>query len=171
MQIVTIPHPALRTVSTEITIGDFGNGKVAKLCKDLSEALATRNDGVGLSAPQIGVTSRAFVVAGKVWQTNDKGSVPNDRYFINPKILRMSKKLAVAEEGCLSIPDTYGMVKRPTNVKIAYLDETGTEKTMTASSLLARIFQHEIDHLDGILFTDKAIDVRTAPNDKQNTEY
>lgn len=170
MPIVIVPHPALRTISREIPPNDFGTAKFNQLLRDLSDALASRNDGVGLSAPQIAVNKRVFVVAGKVWQKKNDPVVPPDEYFINPVIIKSSKKLATAEEGCLSIPNMYGLVKRPANVQISYLDEHGEAKKKSASGLLARIFQHEIDHLDGILFTDKATHIKEAKNDDTNQE-
>ncbi len=176
MEIVTIPHPALRKVSTVVPMDDLRSKSFQKLLADMSEALTTRDDGVGLSAPQIAVNKRVFVVSGKVFNKdwlNDKktkGVMPPDEYFINPIITKMSKKLSTAEEGCLSIPRMYGMVKRPTTVSIEYIDTVGEKKSRKATGLLARIFQHEIDHLDGILFTDKATDIKEMKDDKSNQE-
>lgn len=177
INIVTIPHPALRKVSKPVAEKEFGTVGLHSLLKDLTEALATRSDGVGISAPQIAVNKRIFVVSGRVfdkdWMT-DKTKVPNpkfvDEYFINPVILKVSKKLAIAEEGCLSIPETYGMVKRPHGVSIEYVNEKGERKTKRATGLLARIFQHEIDHLDGVLFTDKATDIKKMKDTHENRE-
>jgi peptide deformylase len=176
MEIVTIPHPALRKVSIAIPIEDLSSKGFQKLMTDISEALATRDDGVGLSAPQIAVNKRVFVVSGKVFNKdwlNDKKTkavMPPDEYFINPIITKVSKKLSTAEEGCLSIPRMYGMVKRPATVSIEYVDAIGEKKSRKATGLLARIFQHEIDHLDGILFTDKATDIKEMKDDKSNQE-
>lgn len=174
--IVTIPHPALRAVSKPVAEADLNSPEFKSLLKDLSIALATRDDGVGLSAPQIAINQRVFVVSGKVfskdWQSDrtTKAELPKDVYFINPVITKFSKKLSTAEEGCLSIPETYGMVKRPSNVTLDYIDEAGQKMTMKATALLARIFQHEIDHLDGILFTDKATDIKKQKDDRINQE-
>ena len=176
MEIVTIPHPALRKVSSPIDAKDLSGSEFKSLLDDLSTALATRDDGVGLSAPQIAVNKRIFVVSGKVFSKewlNDKkvaGNFPPDEYFINPIITKASKKLAIAEEGCLSIPRMYGMVKRPATVSIEYVNVNGEKKEKKATGLLARIFQHEIDHLDGILFTDKATDLKEMKDDKSNQE-
>lgn len=169
MEIVIVPHPALRKISNPIPSSDFGTETIRQLCTDLSEAMATRDDGVGLSAPQLGINLRVFTVSGKVWRKEGK-PVSMDEYFLNPIITRVSKKLAIAEEGCLSIPNLYGMVKRPAAVTIEYTSQDGEKLTRKATGLLARIFQHEIDHLDGILFTDKATDVRNALDDKTNVE-
>lgn len=174
--IVTIPHPALRKVSDVVSEKDFGKSELKKILADLSEALRTRDDGVGLSAPQIAVNRRIFVVSGKVfdkdWMKNRKveSELPADEYFINPIITKFSKKLSSAEEGCLSIPNTYGIVKRPSNVTIEYIDQNGEKQTKKATALLARIFQHEIDHLDGVLFTDKATDIKHRKDTNDNQE-
>lgn len=174
--IVTIPHPALRKVSDVVSEKDLSKSEFKKLLADLSVALRTRDDGVGLSAPQIAINKRVFVVSGKVfdkdWMKNRKveGELPADEYFINPVITKFSKKLSTAEEGCLSIPNTYGMVKRPSNVTLEYIDQSGEKKIKKATALLARIFQHEMDHLDGILFTDKATDIKTTKDTNDNQE-
>lgn len=169
MEIVIIPHPALRKVSKAVAEKDFKSTKFQKLLADMSEAMATRDDGVGLSAPQIAVNERVFVVSGKIWKKEGKPA-PMDEYFINPVIVKKSRKLVIAEEGCLSIPNIYGLVKRHATVSIDYIDAEGVSATKKATGLLARIFQHEIDHLDGILFTDKATELRNAKDDKSNTE-
>ena len=176
MEIVTVPHPSLRKVSAPVDTKSLDSKTIKTLLADLSETLATRDDGVGLSAPQIAVNKRVFVVSGKVFNKdwlNDKktkGAMPPDEYFINPVITKVSKKLATAEEGCLSIPKIYGFVKRPATVSIEYINISGEKKTKKATGLLARIFQHEIDHLDGILFTDKATDIKELKDDKSNQE-
>lgn len=174
--IVTIPHPALRKISDNVSEKEITSSEFKQLLADLSLALGTRDDGIGLSAPQIAVNKRIFVVSGKVfdkdWMKNRKvpDKLPADEYFINPTIIKFSKKLSTAEEGCLSIPNTYGMVKRPSNVTIEYIDRHGEKQTKKATALLARIFQHEIDHLDGILFTDKATDLKKQKDDTTNQE-
>ncbi len=169
MEIVTIPHPALRKVSKDVSAKEVTSDKFQKLLEELSKSMATRDDGVGLSAPQIAINERVFVVSGKIWKKEGKPA-PADEYFINPVIVKKSRKLVIAEEGCLSIPNLYGMVKRHATVSIDYLDVNGNPATKKATGLLSRIFQHEIDHLDGILFTDKATNVRKAKDDDTNTE-
>ncbi len=176
ISIVQIPHPALRKVSVPIPVKDIKGGEIKKLLKDLSVSLNSREDGVGLSAPQLGINKRVFVVSGKVFDADwikDKASKDKkyvDEYFINPIVIKKSKKLSTAEEGCLSIPNTYGMVKRPLNVTIEYTTEAGAKKRRGAGGLLARIFQHEIDHLDGILFTDKATNIKEIKDAKTDEE-
>lgn len=178
--IVQIGNPALRKVSKAVALKDIGTPEIKKLLKEMSVALGSRDDGVGLSAPQIAVNKRVFVVAGKVfsakggpasgWDKIPKKDLLPDEFFLNPVIVKKSKKLATAEEGCLSIPNIYGMVKRPANVTIEYMNELGEKKTRGAGGLLARIFQHEIDHLDGTLFIDKATKLKELKNDNTNQE-
>lgn len=103
-------------------------------------------DGVGIAAPQVGENIRLAIIT-------DKGeAIP----IINPKIIRRSLRQDTTEEGCLSVPGLYGQVKRSLLVTIMALDRDGEEYRLSANGLTARIIQHEIDHLDGILFIDKA---------------
>lgn len=177
LKIVQIGDPALRKISKNVSAKEIKTGEIKKLLEDLSESLRSRDDGVGLSAPQIAINKRVFVVSGKVFDKNwlkNKNDVSDklysDQYFINPVIIKKTKKLSVAEEGCLSIPNLYGNVKRPVGVTIEYLNESGEKQTKKATGFVARIFQHEIDHLDGILFTDKATDIVKLKNTKENDE-
>ncbi len=171
VKIVTIPHPALRKISKEVSMKEISSSQFKKLLEDMSVALKTRDDGVGLSAPQIAINQRVFVVAGRIFDKDKTVANPSkDEYFINPVITKSSKKLSTIEEGCLSIPNTYGLVKRPSAVTLEYLDPSGEKKTKKATSLLARIFQHEIDHLDGILFTDKATNIKHQEDNAINKE-
>jgi len=109
-------------------------------------------DGVGLSAPQIRQNIRLITVNTK------EGPV----HMINPKIKRKSWKKEWGEEGCLSVPDVFGEVKRNYKITYAYLDKKGQTKKTWATGLMARVIQHEIDHLDGILFIDKTKNIKGA---------
>ena len=142
--IVKIPDPVLRQIAKpveEITDG------VRQLLDDMT---ATMYDapGIGLAAPQINVSQRLVVM--------DSGNdvLPELYKMVNPEIIILSKEHSVLEEGCLSIPDQTAEVKRPTEVSIKYLDETGSTQTLTTDGLLAACIQHEIDHLNGVLFID-----------------
>ncbi len=154
-------HPALHAIAEEITAEEFESGQVAKLLKDMRAALKSYSvDGfiaVAIAAPQIGVSKRVFIVED---QNKDRDSLPSF-VAINPQIVKASKKMHLVGEGCLSVPDRYGEVWRHTNVTMRALDEHGKVYERGAGSLLAQIFQHEIDHLDGILFTDRAEHVYT----------
>ena len=149
-------HPALHAIAEEITPEEFADGTVKKIVKDLRQAIKTyKVDGftaVAIAAPQIGVSKRVFIIED---QSKDADRLPTV-IAINPRFTKISKKTRVAGEGCLSIPDQYGLVRRATNVTLEAYDETGVKYTRGAGGLLAQIMQHEYDHLDGILFTDRA---------------
>lgn len=150
-------NPVLHTVAEEITAEDFAAGVVTKLLKDLRKAIKTyKVDGftaVAIAAPQIGVGKRMFIIEDQSGKEEER--LPTI-IAINPRFTKISKKTRVSGEGCLSIPDRYGLVRRATNVTLEALDEHGKKFTRGAGGLLAQIMQHEHDHLDGILFTDKA---------------
>lgn len=154
-------HPALHTIAEEITQEDFDSGLVAKIVKDLKSALKSYSvDGftaVAIAAPQIGVSKRLFIIED---QSNDRDALPC-LVSINPKIIKVSKKTHIVGEGCLSLPNMYGEVKRHKNVTMRSTDEEGEEYERGAGGLLAQIIQHENNHLDGILFTDIAEHVYT----------
>lgn len=160
-------HPALHTIAEEITPEEIQNGFVQKLIKDMRAALSQYNvDGfvaVAIAAPQIGVSKRLFIIED---QSEERDSLPN-LVAINPKIVKTSKKTHVVGEGCLSVPDLYGEVRRHTNVTLRALDENGVAYERGAGNLLAQIIQHETDHLDGILFTDRAEQIWTKEEMEQ----
>ncbi|MFB6212590.1 MAG: peptide deformylase [Candidatus Magasanikbacteria bacterium] len=120
-------------------------------------------DGVGLSANQVGLEKRFFVA-----QIKDENNKPKFYSIFNPEIIKKSEETKKMMEGCLSIPDKHGIVERPKKVKIEHETLEGKRKTMSAWGILARVIQHEIDHLNGILFTDKADKVLT---DKELKEF
>lgn len=163
-------HPALHAIAEEITQEDFESGLVAKIIKDLKKALESYSvDGftaVAIAAPQIGISKRLFLVED---QSTDRDSLPSF-VAINPKIIKTSKKTHIVGEGCLSIPDYYGLVKRHKNVTMRALDEHGKEYERGAGGLLAQIIQHENNHLDGILFTDIAEKVMHKSEMQDETE-
>jgi len=149
-------HTALHSIAEEVTPEDFTNGTVAKIVKDLRAAIKTYDvDGyaaVAIAAPQIGIAKRMFLVED---QSDREDHLPTI-IAINPKITKLSKKTHELSEGCLSVRDTYGVVMRHKNVTMVATDENGEDYERGAGGLLAQIFQHECDHLDGILFKDRA---------------
>ena len=134
----------------------------------MKEAVRTEKDAVAIAAPQIGVSLRAFVIGENVFpdtsvsKTSEKETKETKKktspqlVFINPEITNRSKKEEETEEGCLSVRWWYGKVKRAQKMTVSAFDEEGKKFTRGASGLLAEIFQHEIDHLNGVLFIDKA---------------
>lgn len=155
-KLVPEQHPALHSIAEEITTEEFSDGTVAKILKGLRQGIKTYDvDGftaVAIAAPQIGVAKRMFLIED---QSPDGDRLPTI-IAINPTLTKLSKKSHVVGEGCLSVPERYGLVRRSTNVTITALDETGQPFTRGAGGLLAQIIQHEYDHLDGTLFVDRA---------------
>lgn len=107
-------------------------------------------DGIGLAAPQVAVNKQLLVV-----DTDPENAAAPPLVLINPKITRCSKDLATGQEGCLSIPGVYLDVIRPAAIEVSFKDETGKPRTLKADDLLARVIQHEMDHLSGVLFVDR----------------
>lgn len=152
-KIVQTGDEVLRQKATAVTAAEFGTPELARVLKNMSAALELHDDGVALAAPQIGVSKRIYIVSRKIFEENPPAE---DLIFINPRITGRSRKKVTMEEGCLSVRWIYGEVKRHEKVTVAAQDFDGTKFTRHASGLLAQIFQHEIDHLDGVLFTDQA---------------
>ena len=151
--------PILRKKSKEIT--EITN-RIKILLDDMVETMVHAN-GVGLAAPQIGVLRRVVVI--------DVGEGPMK--IINPAIIESTGTI-IDIEGCLSIPSLTGSVERPEFIKVKYIDDNGEEKIIEAKGLLARALCHEIDHLDGILYTDRALetfDEEDEDEDEDEPEY
>jgi peptide deformylase len=149
-------HPALHTIAEEVSPEEFTDGTLTKLLKDMRGALKSYSvEGfiaVAIAAPQIGISKRVFLLED---QSKDRDAIPSF-VAVNPKIVKTSKKTHLVGEGCLSVPDRYGEVRRHLNVTLRAQDENGNTFERGAGGLLAQIIQHEYDHLDGILFTDRA---------------
>ncbi|MDX6751376.1 peptide deformylase [Geminicoccaceae bacterium 1502E] len=145
LQILEVPEPVLKKPAAPVEAVDDA---LRRLMDDMLETMYAA-PGIGLAAPQIGVSRRVIVV--DVSRENEPDAPLR---LCNPEILWRSEEEEIAEEGCLSLPDQYGEVRRPAAVRVRYLDETGKSREIEADGLLGRCLQHEIDHLDGILFTD-----------------
>jgi len=163
VKIVQKENPILRDEARAVDEKEIGTPKIAKIIADMKIALSREDDGVAIAAPQIGVPLRIFVVSGKVAQLTgqvpETEPTPEDSVFINPVVKKLSREKKLTDEGCLSVRYLYGKVRRSIKATIEATDETGKRRVFGASGLLAQIFQHEIDHLGGVLFTDKAVDV------------
>ena len=157
----------LRVTSREITKKEFGTKELKEIISAMMKALSREDDGVALAAPQIGLPLQIFVVSPKSYDVNAKWK---PLVFINPKITKASKKMIDVQEGCLSVRWIYGTTTRHASVTIEAHDENGNKFTYGGSGLFAQIFQHEVDHLNGILFIDKAKDVQNIPPEHQNTQ-
>lgn len=167
--------PVLRKVAAEVVFSDIGSKKLSGILKKMSQALEEQDDGVAIAAPQVGESLRIFVVSRRAFEIIDaekKGEEVEekkkyvDKVFINPKITKVSKNKEMMDEGCLSVRYLYGKVLRSKKASIEALDEGGKKFTLGASGILAQIFQHEVDHLDGVLFTDEAVDLEEIPPEK-----
>ncbi|HYC82996.1 MAG TPA: peptide deformylase [Candidatus Paceibacterota bacterium] len=167
--IVQNGDPVLRQRASEVSLDAISTKEIQDILKDMSSSLAACSDGVAIAAPQIGVPLRIFVVSGKVFEMRKKdGKKYPDKVFINPVFLKLSTKKAVLDEGCLSVRWIYGKIKRSEKATVEAYDEKGEKFTMSGSGLLAQIFQHETDHLDGTLFIDKATDLEEIkPEDNE----
>lgn len=158
------PNKILRNISKPVEKEEFQSTTFQKLIEDMSETLAGESDGVALAAPQIGVNKRIFVVSGRVFNFKEDGSTDNFKYkdmvFVNPEFVKISKDKKMMHEGCLSVRPYYGDIRRASRATIRAQDENGEWFEMSGSGLLAEIFQHETDHLDGVLFIDNATNVR-----------
>ena len=159
MKILTVNNKKeakfLKRQTSAVDLKSLTRDQIRKLIREM-RALMKKADGVGLSANQIGVDRRLFVA--QIPAADGSG---NKFYaVINPEILKRSKEVVILEEGCLSIPDTFGAVARSEKITIAGFDASGKKVKIKAWGLLARVFQHEVDHLSGILFTDKAKDIK-----------
>lgn len=147
LTVLTDDHPTLRKKSKKI---ELFNEEIKTLADDMIETMK-KEQGVGLAAPQVGELKRLIVVLwhGKLYK--------EPLVFINPTITKQSTAKIVMEEGCLSLPGRYAEVPRCADIELKYQDLNGNKKTLKANRMNARIIQHEIDHLDGILFPDRAV--------------
>ena len=159
--IVQEPAAVLRQTAVAVAPSDIPSPKIQRIIKEMKVALTGEADGVAIAAPQIGHSLRIFVVAQRASKL-----LTEDAVFINPEILRMGRKKEPLSEGCLSVRWKYGLVKRATSCTVKALNGEGNEFVMHGRGLLAQIFQHEVDHLNGTLFIDKATDIKDIPPEK-----
>ena len=170
-EIVQKNDKILRQVVKEIPIKEITTPKIKRILKEMSLALKKQIDGVAIAAPQIGYSLSVFIVSGKIFHKDfargekefkeiPKKEIPKDLVFINPKISKLSREKEWVPEGCLSVRWLYGNTFRSKKAIITAHDENGKKFTRGASGLLAQIFQHETEHLNGVLFIDHAKDIK-----------
>lgn len=159
--------PTLRSISAEVSIAKITSPEIRKLIKNMTEALNAEKDGVALAAPQIGELLRIFIISAKAFKIRESNTEIKETFllspplvFINPKLVKQSREKLWVEEGCLSIRSVYGKVRRSVKTTVRAYDENGKLFERGGSGILSQIFQHELDHLDGILFTDKAKELK-----------
>ncbi len=163
----------LRKMAKEVPLEQITSTKIKKILEEMSISLRSQSDGVAIAAPQIGYSLRIFLVSGRIFlkdfgkeelQEESLAELNNaeveDVVFINPKISKLSRDKEWMAEGCLSVRPLYGKTWRSKKATVTAYDEKGKKFTRGASGLLAQIFQHETDHLNGILFIDHAKDIK-----------
>tara|TARA_E500000178_G_scaffold334216_1_gene369893 strand:+ start:4198 stop:4722 length:525 start_codon:yes stop_codon:yes gene_type:complete len=166
-KILTEPDPFLRQKSNKVV---EVNNEIRSLMDDMLETMY-QAPGIGLAAIQVGVPKRVIVI-----DLSKKDEKKNPLYFVNPEILTKSNQDASYEEGCLSVPNQFAEISRPDNCKVKFLDYEGNEKILEAKGLLATCIQHEMDHLEGILFIDylsklkKDMIIKKLSKQKKNLE-
>lgn len=164
--------PLLRKTASEVPVSDIPGQNIQKVVQEMKDALRPYKEGVAIAAPQIGYGLRIFAVSGHIFNEealteNDKEKATSpDFVFINPEIVKSSQKKEWMNEGCLSVSNVFGEVRRALKVTVRAYDERGNLFTRGTSGLLAQIVQHEVDHLNGILFIDKAWDIREIPQEE-----
>jgi peptide deformylase len=160
LEIVSIGEPILRAPARAVADGELRSDGFQRLLDDLVETMRAA-DGAGLAAPQVGVGLRAFVV-----EVRDNPRYPYKpelplKILVNPTVRAVSDETFEVIEGCLSVPDLRGRLRRFGEVEVAYTTREGNQQVETIGGLSAGTFQHEQDHLDGILFLDRVEDTRT----------
>ena len=179
LPIVKKPDKILRKIPRDVSVADIHSPSIQEFIADMKETLRQTPDGVGLAAPQVGESLRIFIVSDEAEEIDRAGGRrrvgellpphameenPKKLYeerewhyyvFINPRIKNSSRKKLDGPEGCLSVPGTFGIVPRHEKITVEAYDETGKKFTRGASKFVARVIQHELDHLEGKLFIDR----------------
>nr|WP_317891904.1 peptide deformylase [uncultured Sphingomonas sp.] len=150
LPIIEIPDPRLRLISTPVGAVD---DEVRTLIADMFDTMYDA-PGIGLAAIQVAVPKRVLVIDLQEQEDEEGKPVKEPRAFVNPEILETSDECSLYKEGCLSIPDQFADVERPARCRVRWLDEQGAEHDEWLEGLLATCLQHEMDHLNGVLFID-----------------
>lgn len=169
-------NPLLREVARAVPLADITSPRIKELIIDMKALLAKEEFGVALAAPQVGESLRIFIVSGRAL-ARDARNAPDeegdeekseppplpDQVYINPELLKLSRGKKDKHEGCLSIRGKWGEVPRAEKASVRAYDESGRLFTRGASGFLAHVFQHEMDHLEGVLYIDKATHLYDEP--------
>lgn len=171
-EIVQNGDPVLRAAAEPIPETLFGSEELSSMLSDMEKALDSQLDGVALAAPQIGIDKRIFIVRYDRMEEREHPGGSNQEskagVYINPAITHVSRKKVDMPEGCLSVRGLYGTTHRHEKATVQAQDENGAWFTRGAGGILAQAFQHEIDHLNGILFIDHATDIHEAREGAQD---
>ena len=172
VRIVQEKSKILREIAREVPFQEIRGRKIKDILRKMTEALDKRKEGVAIAAPQIGESLRIFIIDGNVWLHKEGAYKDGEKHFpqilpvvfINPVIKKISKKKQTVKEGCLSVEKTFGNLKRAEKITIEALDENGKKNVVGRSGFLSQIIQHEIDHLNGVLFIDEATGLEKISN-------
>ena len=157
----------MRKTAETVDLAFIGTPEFKKITSDMHDAIMSQDDAVAVAAPQIGVLKRIFAISGRVFDNFEIKENPHpDLIFVNPEIIKLSKDKKIMTEGCLSVRYLYGKIRRASRATIRAYDEHGEKIERGASGLVAQIFQHEVDHLNGVLFIDTAKDLQDIPPEK-----
>lgn len=152
----------LREIAPEVPIEKITSPEIQQLISDMFDSLRQEKDGVALAAPQIGASYRIFVVSPHLYKDEPESA---ELVYINPEIIKKSRDKKLMDEGCLSCRWWYGKIRRSSRATVRAYNQNGDQFEMAGTGLLAQIFQHETDHLDGVLFMDNAVDLKESPPD------
>lgn len=155
-KIARLGHPVLRKKARDVTREEISSPEMRRLVKDMIETMHEYG-GVGLAAPQVHETVRLAIIEYDDESRAD-GSAQPLLVIWNARVKVLDETLSGFWEGCLSVPGMRGYVERPSEIEVNYLDERGKPQTIVAQGFLATVFQHELDHLDGVLYVDKITD-------------
>ncbi len=151
LKVYEYPHPVLKQKAVKVEKVD---DELRQFLDDMLETMY-ESAGVGLAAPQVGVSKRIVVIDAEQESDGSGHKAGNPMYLVNPEIIWRSEDMVCGEEGCLSVPDQRAEVERHAQVRVHYLDYNGKEQEILADDFLAIVIQHELDHLDGILYIDR----------------
>lgn len=156
MVIVQSGDPVLRTHAAPVPEELFGTPELLKMISDMAAALDAEKDGVAIAAPQVGLSYRIFLIRYDRLEPEERAGEPALGVYINPELVRVSRRREEVDEGCLSVRGIYGRTLRHERATVRARLADGSSYERGAGGILAQAFQHEIDHLDGILFIDHA---------------
>ena len=160
-KVLRMGHPLLRQKSLPLTPEEIASDETRQLLADMLETMRAHN-GIGIAAPQIGILKRVALIGIEEDNPRYKGAPPYQLItVINPVIHVLGDSQQRFEERCLSVPGLSGEVERPDHIRVDYLDAEGNKQSIEAEGLPATVFQHEIDHLDGVLYVDRLVDITT----------
>lgn len=165
-------EPVLAAIAKPVEADMFGTPALLKMITDMREALDAEQDGVAIAAPQVGIPYRIFLVRyDRMTAPPEEGEAPRAPdvgVYINPEIIRSSRRAVEMDEGCLSVRGIYGTTLRHERATVRAKDEQGRAFERGGGGILAQAFQHEIDHLDGMLFVEHAINLREVPRESSD---